>query len=34
MTHNRDLPDRMNLPFVGLVSFAGQQAQEGWRGPM
>ncbi|WP_417672552.1 agmatinase [Pseudodonghicola sp.] len=30
MTHNRNLPDRMNLPFVGLVSFAGQPAQEDW----
>ena len=30
MTHNRDLPDCMNLPFVGLVSFAEQPAQEVW----
>lgn len=28
--HDRNTPDRMNLPFVGLVTFAGQPAQQDW----
>jgi agmatinase len=27
---SRNTPDRMNLPFVGLVTFAGQPAQVNW----
>src|SRR5690554_559379 len=27
---DRNTPDRMDLPFVGLVTFAGQPAQEDW----
>lgn len=31
MTKNdRNTPDRLNLPFVGLVTFAGQSAQQDW----
>lgn len=29
-SHNRNLHDRMNLPFAGFVTFAGQPAQEDW----
>lgn len=29
-TRDRNMPGRMDLPFVGLVSFAGQSAQEDW----
>lgn len=28
--YDRNTPDRMNLPFVGLVTFAGQPAQQDW----
>lgn len=29
-SHDRNTPDRMNLPFVGNVTFARQPAQEDW----